>query len=237
MHIAEGMLPAKWAIAYYGLAGIFIAKGLRDYKLKSKETPVFKQLIGVMTAAVFIISLLPIPVPIAGTSSHPGGTPLAAILMGPFLVSPMSLVALLFQALFLAHGGLTTLGANVVSLGVLGGGIGYLVFRLARNLNVPLAIAAGIAGFVGDLAIYLGTTGQLAFAIHGSKPVSEVFLTIFTAFMPAQFPLALLEGVFTGMVMGYLYKVRPDILVKLKVIKLTIDPTTKGVSMEVPNER
>ncbi len=233
MHIAEGMLPAKWAIAYYGVAGIFIAKGLREYRLKSKETPVFKQLIGVMTAAVFIISLLPIPVPIAGTSSHPGGTPLAAILMGPYLAAPMSLVALLFQALFLAHGGITTLGANVVALGVLGGGIGYLVFKMARRAKLTLPIAAGLAGFFGDIAIYLGTSGQLAFALHGSKPVGEVFLTIFAAFMPAQLPLAILEGVFTGMVIGYLFKVRPDILVKLKVIK----PNEKAVTTEVSHEK
>lgn len=229
MHIAEGMLPAKWALTYYGIAGIFVAKGIQEYRTRSKEAPIIKQLTGVMTAAVFLISLLPIPVPlISGTSSHPGGTPLAAILMGPYLVSPMSLVALLFQALFLAHGGLTTLGANTLTLAIFGGGTGYLVFKMARKFTLSLGLAAGLAGFFGDIAIYAGTSGQMALAIHGNQSISTVFLTFFVAFMPTQLPLAVLEGVFTGMVINYIAKMRPDILVSLKVIKRTQD-TDGGV--------
>lgn len=219
MHIAEGMLPAGWAVTYFGAASLFVAKGIKEYRDKSKEFPMFKQLTGVMTAAVFLISLLPIPVPlVSGSSSHPGGTPLAAILMGPWLVSPMSIVALLFQALFFAHGGITTLGANTLTLAVFGGGTGYIVFKLARKFNLSLALAGGLAGFIGDIAIYFGTSSQLALAIHGSKSILTVFLSLFVAFMPTQFPLAILEGVFTGLVLNYIAKNRPDILVKLKVI-------------------
>lgn len=220
MHIAEGMLPAKWALTYYGIAGIFVAKGIQEYRTLSKDAPIIKQLTGVMTAAVFLISLLPIPVPlISGSSSHPGGTPLAAILMGPYLVTPMSLVALLFQALFLAHGGLTTLGANTLTLAVFGGGTAYLVFKGARKFNLSLGLAAGLAGFLGDIAIYAGTSAQMALAIHGNQSVGTVFSSLFIAFIPTQVPLAILEGVFTGMVINYIAKMRPDILVSLKVIK------------------
>lgn len=219
MHIAEGVLPVGWAAAYYVAAGVFIAKGIKEYREKAKEFPMFKQLTGVMTATVFLISLLPVPVPVAGSSSHPGGTPLAAILMGPWLVSPMSVAALLFQALFFAHGGITTLGANTLTLAVFGGGVGYLVFRGGRKLKLSLVLASGLAGFLGDLSIYLGTSTQLALAIHGTKPFHTVFYTIFAAFMPVQLPLAVLEGVFTGLVLQYIARQRPDILVRLGVIK------------------
>lgn len=57
MHIAEGMLPLGWAAAYYGATGVLLAKGVKEYRQKSVERPMFKQLVGLLTAAVFIISL------------------------------------------------------------------------------------------------------------------------------------------------------------------------------------
>lgn len=218
MHIAEGLLPAKYAIGYSVAAGVIVAKGIADYVKRSREFPMTKQLTGVMTAAVFIISLLPIPVPVTGTSSHPGGTPLAAILMGPFIPSAMSLVALFFQALFLAHGGLTTLGANTLTMGLFGGTIGYAVWHCCRKMGLSLPWAAGLAGFTGDISIYLGTSSQLALAIHGDSSLYKVFGTILMGFLPTQLPLAVLEGVFTALVLKFLAERRQDILVRLGVV-------------------
>jgi len=218
MHIAEGMLPTQWWVGYSGAAAVLVAKGLVDYKKKAEEWTMYKQLTGVMTAAVFIISLMPIPVPVAGSSSHPGGTPLAAILMGPTVVAPMSVVALLFQALFLAHGGLTTLGANTLTMALFGGLTGYLIFRGARKAGLSLAVAAGIAGFLGDIAIYIGTSSQLALAIHGEVSILKVFFATLMGFLPTQLPLAVLEGVFTGLALKYVAEHRPGILKSLGVI-------------------
>ena len=219
MHIAEGLLPKEYAIAYSVAAGVIVAKGLLDYGKRSREFPMTKQLTGVMTAAVFIISLLPIPVPITGTSSHPGGTPLAAILMGPFLPSAMSVVALFFQALFLAHGGLTTLGANTLTMGLFGGTIGYAVWRCCRRMGLSLPWAAGLAGFIGDISIYLGTSSQLALAIHGDSSLFKVFGVILMGFLPTQLPLAVLEGLFTALVLKFLAERRQDILIRLGVVE------------------
>ncbi len=71
MHIAEGM-SAPYAIAYGLGASIFVAAGAKRLANKTREIPMMKQLVGLMTAAVFLISVLPIPVPITGTSSHQG---------------------------------------------------------------------------------------------------------------------------------------------------------------------
>ena len=219
MHIAEGMLPTQWWLSYSGAAAVLVAKGLMDYQKKSEKWPMFKQLTGLMTAGVFIISLMPIPVPGLGSSSHPGGTPLAAILMGPMVVAPMSAVALLFQALFLAHGGLTTLGANTLTLALFGGCVGYLVFRGSQRSGLSLFACGALAGFLGDLAIYMGTSLQLALAIHGDANIIKVFVGTLMTYMPTQFPLAILEGAFTGMVLKYVATHRPDILQSLGVIK------------------
>lgn len=218
MHIAEGMLPSEYIALYTVAASVFVAKGCWDYSKRAQKLPITKQLTGVMTAAVFIISLLPIPVPIVGTSSHPGGTPLAAILMGPFIPSAMSVVALFFQALFLAHGGITTLGANTLTMGVFGGTIGFIIWRLGRKMGLSIAWAAGLAGFFGDISIYIGTTSQLALAIHGDTSLLKVFELILMGFLPTQLPLAVLEGIFTGLVLKLLVERRPDILIRLGVV-------------------
>lgn len=218
MHIAEGMLPATYAIGYSVGASVFVAAGIKSLSNKSKEIPMIKQLTGVMTSAIFLVSLLPIPVPITGTCSHPGGTPLGAILLGPWITALISMVALLFQALFFAHGGLTTLGANTLTMGVFGGLFGWILFWGMRRLKMNLFWAGFVAGTIGDITIYLGTSTQLALAIHGSHPIGEVFWFIFAAFLPTQAPLAVIEGLFTGFVLKYIAEHRPDILVMLGVL-------------------
>jgi cobalt/nickel transport system permease protein len=178
----------------------------------------YKQLTGVFTAAIFIISLMPIPVPITGTCSHPAGTPLAAIFMGPMVTAFMSAVGLLIQALFFGHGGLTTLGANTLTMGVFGGLVGWLIFKGCRKMHLNLFVSGLVAGLIGDVSVYFGTSIQLALAIHGTTPLVIVFWAILGAFLPTQGPLAIIEGLFTGLTLNYLAKVRPDILYNFKII-------------------
>ena len=89
-----------------------------------------------------MVSCMPIPVPAAGSCSHPCGTGIAAIFIGPLLTVVVSSVALLLQALFLAHGGLSTLGANLASMGIAGAFAGYGIFILVRRLTGSWWIAA-----------------------------------------------------------------------------------------------
>jgi len=98
MHISEGLLPASWALLWFAVAIPFVAWGLRDLKRRSGELPYFKPLVGLVGAAVFLISCMPIPVPTAGTCSHPSGTGLAAILIGPGLTVVVASIALTLQA-------------------------------------------------------------------------------------------------------------------------------------------
>ena len=111
-------------------------------------------LVAMTGAAIFVISCMPIPVPFAGTCSHPCGTGLGALLIGPAATVVVASIALLFQALFLAHGGLTTLGANVVSMGVVGAFSAYGLFQLLRKARVPVFPAALAAGVISDWATY-----------------------------------------------------------------------------------
>lgn len=221
MHIQDGFLTGTWCATWFGTASVFVAKGIYDVKKRAQQVLMFKPLLGLISAAVFFISLLPIPVPITGTSSHPAGTPLAAILVGPFVSIVLSVVALLLQAVFFAHGGITTLGANVMSEGVVGSLVGYAVFRLGRKMGLSLGIAAGSAGFIGDIAVYCTTSLELALGMPGvhNLTVPKAFLTFLGLYMPTQLPLAILEGLVTGAMLTYIAKVRPDILYNLGLLE------------------
>lgn len=212
MHIAEGILPASWCVVWYVLAFIFVGLGIH---LTQKRIRCFRgnlPFYGLVGAAIFLISLFPIPVPVSGTSSHPTGTPLGAILVGPFASIVLGAIALLFQALFLAHGGISTWGANIVSMGIVGSLVGFGVFFLARKLNTNVFVAAFLAGILGDWATYAMTSFELAAALHGSGTIWNMFQIIGLAFAPTQLPLGILEGLFTGGVVVLIQHRRPDLL-------------------------
>jgi cobalt/nickel transport system permease protein len=162
---------------------------------------------------------MPVPVPTAGTCSHPCGTGLSGILLGPAISVLVSAAALLIQALFLAHGGLSTWGANIMSMGVVGSFAGFLTFKSLRALNISLAVAGFTAGVTADWATYAMTAAELASGIRGEAAFMPLFWKIVIAFIPTQLPLGLLEGAMTAGMLVLLNKKRPDLLVKMRVLK------------------
>jgi cobalt/nickel transport system permease protein len=166
-------------------------------------------------AFVFVLSALKLP-SVTGSSSHPTGTGLAASLFGPTITSVLSAIVLLFQALLLAHGGLTTLGANIFSMGIVGPFVAYGLYRglPAIGLSIPVAIFA--AATLGDLSTYVVTSLQLALAfpdpIGGVIGAAVKFLGIFAI---TQVPLAVSEGLLTVIVWNLLAKYSRDELTSL----------------------
>jgi cobalt/nickel transport system permease protein len=219
MHISEGILPFNWALFWYLVSLPFLALGIRRLQAAAKEDISFKPLVGLITAVVFVISCMPIPVPTAGTCSHPCGTAISAILLGPCVSVVVAAVALLIQALFLSHGGLTTLGANIMSMGIMGSFAGYFIFRTLRSLRLSLGVAGFFAGIFADWVTYASTSAELAAGIRGTTPFFELFWQILLSFIPTQLPLGILEGALTSGMIVLLYKKRPDLLVSMHVIK------------------
>jgi cobalt/nickel transport system permease protein len=219
MHISEGILPFNWAAFWFLVAAPFVTYGLYKLKKVSKIDLSFKPLVGLMAAVVFIISCMPIPVPTAGTCSHPCGTGISGILLGPAISVLVASVALLIQALFLSHGGLSTWGANIVSMGIMGSFAGFLTFKALRSIKMNMAISGFMAGLFADWATYLATSAELASGIRGDSPFLPLFYKILIAFIPTQLPLGVLEGAMTAGMVVLLYKKRPDLLIKMRVLK------------------
>ena len=206
MHIMEGFLPAEHALVWTAVSAPFVVFGLRSIKKRVKQQPELKMLLGVAAAFTFVLSALKLP-SVTGSCSHPTGTGLGAILFGPLAMAPIATIVLLFQAVLLAHGGLTTLGANVFSMGVVGPFIGYGLYRFGKRLQLPLSVSVFFAASLADLATYVTTSVQLALAFPdpagGFTASLAKFLSVF-AF--TQLPLAISEGLLTVLIINFIRK-------------------------------
>ena len=206
MHIMEGFLPVTHAIGWSAASAPFVAYGLYTINKRIKEKPEQRMLLGVAAAFSFVLSALKLP-SVTGSSSHPTGTGLGAILFGPSAMAPIGMVALLFQALLLAHGGLTTLGANIFSMAIVGPFAAAAIFRLAKASKLSFGPSIFLAASLADLLTYITTSAQLACAFP--DPVggfAASFAKFAAVFAITQIPLAISEGLLTVVVMNALVR-------------------------------
>lgn len=192
MHIAEGFLPPLQAGIWTAIAAPFVIHGARSAIRTVRSNPEAKLLLGAAGAFTFAMSAIKLP-SVSGSSSHPTGTGVGAVLFKPPVMAFLGMVVLLFQALLLAHGGLTTLGANVMSMAVVGPWVGFLAYRALHR--APFAVQIFVAMAAADLATYLFTSFQLSLAFPDP---SGGYLGAFTKFAAifalSQIPLAVMEG-------------------------------------------
>ncbi|KIE43591.1 energy-coupling factor ABC transporter permease [Geobacter anodireducens] len=219
MHIMEGFLPVKHAVGWSIASAPFVAYGLRTVNKRIKENPEQRMLLGVATAFTFVLSALKMP-SVTGSCSHPTGTGLGAVLFGPAAMAPIGGVVLLFQALLLAHGGLTTLGANIFSMAIVGPFTAFAVYRLARAARLPFGVGIFLAAALGDILTYVTTSVQLALAFPDpAGGFAASFVKFAGIFAVTQIPLAISEGLLTVIVFNALARFTPRELQALKVVE------------------
>jgi cobalt/nickel transport system permease protein len=218
MHIMEGFLPVKHAIGWGVASAPFVAYGLRTINKRIKENPEQRMLLGVATAFTFVLSALKMP-SVTGSCSHPTGTGLGAVLFGPAAMAPIGAVVLLFQALLLAHGGLTTLGANIFSMAIVGPFAAYAVYRTAKTARLPFGVCIFLAAALGDLMTYVTTSVQLALAFPDpASGFTASFVKFAGIFAVTQVPLAISEGFLTVIAFNALARFNPRELKDLNVV-------------------
>jgi len=197
MHIMEGYLPVSYSIAWGIICIPFLVTGMISLKKRVNEDRRSLTLIAMSGAFIFVISSLKIP-SVTGSCSHMTGTGLGAILFGPAAVSILGIIVLIFQAILLAHGGLTTLGANTFSMAIAGPFLTYGIFKLCNKLNVNRKVAVFLGAFLGDLFTYCVTSVQLGLAYPSeSGGVTASIIKFLGVFAPTQLPLAVIEGLLT----------------------------------------
>lgn len=218
MHIMEGFLPVKWCISWGAICIPFIVVGYFSIKKRISVNPKVKMLIAMAGAFAFVLSALKIP-SVTGSCSHPTGVGLGAILFGPTVMSVLGLIVLIFQALLLAHGGITTLGANTFSMAVVGPLVSYFLYKLLKKMKVSMSIAVFTSAMMGDLMTYITTSIELALAFPDATGGFVASLIKFMGiFALTQIPLAISEGILTVIIFNVLIKYNKEELIELDVI-------------------
>lgn len=218
MHIMEGFLPAKWCISWGAICIPFIVVGFFSIKKKISVNPKVKMLIAMAGAFAFVLSALKIP-SVTGSCSHPTGVGLGAILFGPTVMSVLGLIVLIFQALLLAHGGITTLGANTFSMAIVGPLVSYFLYKFLKKMKVSMSIAVFTSAMLGDLMTYITTSIELALAFPDQTGGFMASLMKFMGiFAVTQIPLAISEGILTVIIFNLLNNYNKEELIELNVI-------------------
>ncbi|OGH98835.1 MAG: cobalamin biosynthesis protein CbiM [Candidatus Melainabacteria bacterium GWF2_32_7] len=218
MHIMEGFLPLKWCVFWSVLSLPFLIAGLISIQKITNTNPKLKMLIALAGAFTFVLSALKLP-SVTGSSSHPTGVGFGSILFGPIIMTVLSSIVLLFQALLLAHGGITTLGANIFSMGVVGPFIAFGIYKLFSKFNSPRWLCIFLAAALGNLTTYITTSFQLALAFPSPTGGFELsFIKFMGVFALTQIPLAISEGLLTVLIFNFLSTYNLTELMELNVL-------------------
>jgi len=189
---------------WFAISVPFVLAGARKVRKIVAERPGARLTLAAAGAFAFVLSALKMP-SVTGSCSHPTGTGFGAIVFGPSVMALLGTIVLVFQALLMAHGGLTTLGANVFSMAIVGPWVSWLMWRLAGRVGASIAVAVFLGAALGDLATYATTSVQLALAYP--DPASGFLGAVVkfgSIYAVTQIPLAIAEGLLTVVVMNAL---------------------------------
>jgi cobalt/nickel transport system permease protein len=204
MHIMEGFLPASHALGWTIVSAPFVVAGAISLRRILRDRPEARLTLAASAAFTFVLSALKLP-SVTGSCSHPTGTGLGAMIFGPSVMAIIGTIVLLFQGLLLAHGGLTTLGANVFSMAIVGPWVGWAAWKGALALRLPTAVAVFLGAALADLSTYVVTSFELALAFPDpTSGIAGSFVKFAGIFAVTQLPLAIAEGFLVVVVMNAL---------------------------------
>ncbi|MBQ7979328.1 MAG: cobalt ECF transporter S component CbiM [Candidatus Methanomethylophilaceae archaeon] len=212
MHIMEGYLDPLWCVVWFVVMAPFFIAGVIKLRKILAEHPEQKMTVALSGAFIFLLSSLKLP-SVTGSCSHPTGTGIAVVFYGVGVCAVLSTIVLVFQALLLAHGGFTTLGANCVSMGIIGPLCGLLLWRVCRGAGAGAFVSMFVAAFIADLMTYVVTAFQMALNIMtaGDGNFVDALIDFLSIYAVTQIPLAIVEGIVLGMFAHYLFTSRPEI--------------------------
>lgn len=204
MHIPDAFIPLPQAAIYWIIALIFVALALRWARNELSEEKI--PLIAVLAAGIFAIQAFNLPVGM-GTSGHLVGGALAAIVLGsPFAAVFILTIVLIIQGVVFGDGGITTMGANIINMGVIGGFVGYYSYHgiksVIKNKFIPAAIAAWLGCFIAAVVC------AIEMFIAGTFPLVPGVIAMGTYHAA----IGIIEGVITAGAIYLIYTTRPDLI-------------------------
>ncbi|MDD4299028.1 MAG: cobalt transporter CbiM [Methanomicrobium sp.] len=204
MHIPDAFIPLPQAAVYWIIAVIFIALALKwaRNELDEEKMP----LIAVLAAGIFAIQAFNLPIGM-GTSGHLVGGALAAIVLGsPYAAVFILTIVLIIQGVIFGDGGITTMGANIINMGVIGGFVGYYSFKAIKTATGSFYASAGIAAWLACFIPALACAVEMFIA--GTFPLIPGLLGM-GAYHAA---IGIIEGAITAGAIYLIHTTRPDLM-------------------------
>jgi len=204
MHIPDAFIPIWQGAIYWIIALVFVALALRWAKNEMNEEKL--PLVAVLAAAVFALQSFNLPVSM-GTSGHLVGGALVAIVLGsPFAAVFILTMVLIVQGVLFGDGGITTMGANIINMGVIGGFVGFYSFKGLKGITRSMPVSAFIAAWLACLIPALACAVEMFFA--GTFPLKEglIAMGLYHA------AIGVIEGVVTIAAIYLITTARPDLV-------------------------
>lgn len=205
MHIPDAFIPLDQAIVYWIIVIPFIALSVRWARREMDDMKI--PLLAALAAGIFAIQAMNIPIGM-GTSGHMVGAVLAAIILGSPWAGVLLLTLVLFvQALGFADGGVTTLGLNILNMGVISGFVGYYTFVGLKKLKLRMPVAAFVGAWLGLFISSIACSIQMTLA--GTFPLVPGIIAMGTYHAIIG---VIGEGAITAIAVTAIVKARPDLL-------------------------
>jgi cobalt/nickel transport system permease protein len=202
LHIADGILRPEIIVATQAAGVAVVAYGFNRARSIESSPARTVTTLGLAASALFIVTSATFPA-MAGTSAHPSGTPMLALMFGPFATAVVAGIVVFFEAL-MGHGGLSAWGADTLTMGFLGPVAAYSVYRLVRRTGGSAFLGGALAAAVANLVIYLSTAVLIAYSL----PVggfTTALLAVVLAYLPAEVPIMIAESFVTGALVARLH--------------------------------
>jgi cobalt/nickel transport system permease protein len=209
MHIPDGYLTTTVSVAAFAIVLVFWIISFRKIKLNEAQVP----MMGLLTALFFAAMFANYPV-FFGTTAHLLGAAVIGLILGPFAGCISMTIILVLQAFLFGDGGITTLGANVLNMGVIGVFIPAALFFALNKIGKPknrgtILGMVFAAAFIGDLLAAIAAAVELSLSQGVFTYGLEVTLP---AMVLNHSIIGLAEGIVSVIIVGTLLKLRPDVL-------------------------
>jgi cobalt/nickel transport system permease protein len=208
MHIPDGYLTLSVAIPAFIITILFWGIAIKKIKITDQQVPIM----GLLTALFFAAMFMNFPI-IGGTSAHLLGGASIGLILGPFSGLVSMTIIIVLQAFLFGDGGLTSLGANILNMGIIGVFIPCIIFsginRITKLDGKKIFGAIFIAAFLGDVLAAISAGTELGL----STPTFQYGLSVAVPTMAINHSIiGVAEGIVTVVLIGTLLKLRPDVL-------------------------
>ena len=211
MHIRDGILGPEVCVAAAVLSAGAVAYSLRRLRIDFEDKAV--PLTGMMAAIVFAAQMVNFPLLGLPVSGHLLGGVLASVILGPWAGCLAIAMVLIVQAVLFSDGGLLSLGANILNMGVVGAWGGYAVYAALRrplgNGTAATVSSAVIAAWLSVLAAAALFCLEFGLSSHakGFDPRG-----VFTLMVVYHALIGIGEALITGSVLAFVLSRRADLV-------------------------